>query len=223
MTDDMRDRIERLQLYERNDDRADAIDYRADKIDRWGEQTVRRLEDIFLNPDGPEGISATVIDINESDDGLTPRRQLDSLVSTGRWPFTRETFVFREPEDCPDAVFRGDQKKPFFDNPASGFDNVAWKDVCTTPNSWVRLMVSPFDNPPGRSLFNGLLPSSVESVRDGIQSGAVLPPGFVEFEQRNVASFGNVIEAVAQEGRNRGVAAYLEGVDSVLGRLVAHK
>jgi hypothetical protein len=138
------------------------------------------------------------------------------LVSEG------ETFVFRPPSECPDAVYDNPYDVPVFANPASAHANVAWADVCTTPASWVRLMILPFDNPPMVSVMRGLSPSSVERIRDGIRSGAEIPPGALELERRYIRSFGNILDADNQEGRNRGVGAYLEGVPSLIGRLIVH-
>lgn len=221
MSDEMRDRIERLQLYERGEEgaRSDAIEYRQSMIDRWGEDTVRKIEDLLLNPDGPDGASTVGSDsiTVETRGDLPPRRQLKTLASSGRWTFTGETFSFRAPSACPNAVFAETQQ---WENPQSMFDRVAWVDVCTTPNSWVRLMISPFDNPPGRSLFNGLAPTSIDRIRQGIRDGDDIPAGYLELEQRNVRGFGNVLDPKGQEGRNRGVAAFLEDRDRVLGRLI---
>lgn len=224
MTDEMKDRIERLQLYEDDDtDRSESAERREMYVDRWGEETVRNIEEIFLDRDGPDGLRTREVDIETSGgDALSLRSDLKSLLRTGRLTYTGDTFAFRPSGECPNAVYDNPHEVPIYQNPASAYTNVAWVDVCTTPQSWVRLMILPFDNPPMVSVMRGLSPSSVERIRDGIQSGAEIPPGALEMERRRIRSFGNVLDADNQEGRNRGVGAYLEDVPSVIGRLIVH-
>jgi hypothetical protein len=73
MSDEMRDRIERLQLYADDGDRSEAIDRREMYVDRWGEDVVSDIEEIFLDPDGPDGLRTRVVDIETSGDAALLR------------------------------------------------------------------------------------------------------------------------------------------------------
>jgi hypothetical protein len=158
-------------------------------------------------------------DIETDGMAATLRNDLLALVRGGLLRYQGKRFTFQQPDDCPNAVLRGDPDIPVYASPEM-LGSAAWIDVCMPTSDWIRLMLTPFDNAPARSLFFGLVPSSVERVREGLRDGDEIPHGALEMERQR-KSYGTYLVPTNQEGRNRGVAAFLEDRDRVLGRLIA--
>jgi hypothetical protein len=219
MTDDPEDKIRRLSLWEGDD--LDPREFRAAMIDRWGEETVMSLEDVLLDvPSEGNGLRPANADIQTSGDATLLRSDLRSIVTTGRLHARGEYFTFRPPTDCPDAVLTGDPDLPVFENPQMLGGDAAWVDVCMPTEDWLRLMVTPFSGPKGRNLIGGLAPNSIDRVTEGLRAGETIPRGALEMERQRIGQ-STFLVPVEQEGRNRGAAAFLEGYDTVVGRLVA--
>jgi hypothetical protein len=122
------------------------------------------------------------------------------------------------PYDGECGPYHGDPDLPVYASPLNWFDEVAYADACFTVESWLQLNVNP-DLAPGSSILRGIDPGSLERIREGINDGDTIPRGAVEFERersgtRTFSAFKD------QEGRNRGVAALLEGIDRVAGRVI---
>lgn len=212
------DRIKRLSLWEDEDSEEDAAPLRAGMVDRWGEDTVTDLEDVLMDESDHTGFNARG-DVESSGSAATLQSDLLSLVRGGLLRYRGERFTFQRPGECPNAVLRGDPDIPVYADPEM-LGSAAWIDVCMPTTDWIRLMLTPFTNAPARSLFFGLVPSSVERVREGLRVGDEIPRGGLEMERQR-KSYGTYLVPTNQEGRNRGVAAFLEDRDRVLGRLIA--
>jgi hypothetical protein len=118
-------------------------------------------------------------------------------------------------------VLTGPPDLPIYASPGNWSDKAAWYDACLPIEDYIRLQVTPFRGAPMESLSTGLSPSSVERVREGIQVGDEIPRGTVQMERQRIGRSGTFLTPVDQEGRNRGVAAWLEGESHALCRFIA--
>ena len=114
-------------------------------------------------------------------------------------------------------VFKQTTDIPFYDNPDNFSSPVAWADLCFEVDSFIRASIPDpqsrgFGQGRTEAILMGLSPSSIESIRDGLrESEPVVPLPWI--------SVGEMGDIRGQEGRNRGVAAKLEGFDWVNARL----
>lgn len=195
----------------------DDIDLRDPLRDRLGPDVFDPIEEALLEPAESDGFIPDFGDFNSEGNIALLRSDLERALTNGRIGSTR--IRARHADDCPDAIFRGDPDLPVYASPGSFFDTAGWIDVCWPPVDWLRLQAEAFDGTLGRNIFSGLSASSIERLRDGIRAGDEIPRGAIEMERRRIG--GSTLLVVAeQEGRNRGAAAILEGVDRILGRVV---
>lgn len=183
------------------------VQARAEQI---GEANVRRIIDALEPVDGPLDRAPGEYEIETN--GLAPlaRSRLRSMLETRRFGLSHYEV---KPIDQCQQRFSRQVDLPFYDNPENLSDTLAWADVCVTPRSWLQMSVAGFVGDPIQNLLSGLSPDSVERVRDGLRDGDdVVPMGFVEVGKDGYFT-GD------QEGRNRGVAALLEGIEWMQGRV----
>lgn len=221
--DDFDDTIRRRALWV--DDEDEPPEFRSAIIDRWGENIIRGLEDMFLDaPERGSGPRTPAADIQTAEDvPLLARGDLETFVSSGRLGYRGQKYRIHEPgsAECDDPALTGPPDIPMNARPDNWYDEAAWYDACLPIEDYIRLQVTPFTNPPMKALAIGLSPSSVERVREGIQAGDEIPRGSVEMERRRVSRAGTFLAPTDQEGRNRGVASWLEGESHALCRLIA--
>lgn len=201
----------------------DRAEQRSLFVERLGEPVVEKVESALRKDVRSEGVTA---DITQADD--TPHKianELESIITRGY--IDGMSVNIQRPDECPDAVFRGPPEIPVYENPQRISNEAAWIDLCFTTESWMQLMTTAFDGPPAATFFSGLAPSSIEYLRNELQAGETVPRGTLEMEYYSLvldAADGEILtglEAKDQEGRNRSVAALLEGHDHVIGRIIA--
>lgn len=178
--------------------------------DDFGDEDFQTIIDAMAPIDGPLDPVSGDWGIETNDSAFLAEDKLDSLLVSrlmdGRW------FETRPIGGC-EQTFAREVDLPFYDNPESLNDTVAWADVCVTPRSWLQMSVLGFGADPIEALLTGISPASVDRVREGLREGPdVVPMGFVELDKN-----GRFTDL--QEGRNRGVAALLEGIAWMQGRV----
>jgi len=109
-------------------------------------------------------------------------------------------------------VFTDETDIPFYDNPSNISDPVAWTTVCMEIRTFMAASNPDVDTrgtaDGAESFMLGLSNNSIKSIREGLsESSPAVPLPYIHI---NVDGSFN-----GQEGRNRGLAASLEGFEYV--------